>query len=128
MNIKTQNLNCEIELSKPDNEGWMQVFVYVETPGFSGKYNCTILNTEWTELIKYLDEMESSIGNIYEMNWENYEENIGIKMELNKFGQINGEYKFSPTNFTQGPILSGQFEADQTFIKIWSNEAKNEIK
>ena len=55
------------------------------------------------------------------------EGNIEFRFNLQRLGALNGSYKFSSNNFSLGPTLSGEFEADQTFIESWLKQAKEVV-
>jgi hypothetical protein len=122
MKITTQNLECTLEFGSPDSEGWMTTFVNVSTTHFKGNFKCTLLESELKDLKDKLHYLESTIGENTEISWGNIEENINLKIKLNKIGKIEGEFKFSPDNFSIGPVLSGTFEADQTYLSEWLKE------
>jgi len=56
------------------------------------------------------------------------EENISFEFKLNALVSIETAYKFSPENFSIGPVLSGYFAADQSYISAWESSARQELK
>lgn len=51
--LKTEILNLQLRFTKPDQEGWLTVFVDVAAKPFTGSYAFSMLNSEICELIKY---------------------------------------------------------------------------
>jgi hypothetical protein len=119
MKISGHGLECELELSKPDIEGWMRTAVSVKVSGFEGSFSCTIEINEWKSLVELLRDIQASIGKEAKASWSNTEENIELQFTLHVRGALEGSYRFSPDNFSLGPMLSGTFEADQTFLQSW---------
>lgn len=113
-------------MSAPDDEGWMHSVVLVKVPSFEGMFRCTIEKEEWKALVDTLHELESSIGSEAQVSWNNMEDNIELKLSIERSGAVHGTYRFSPDNFSLGPVLSGSFEADQTFLREWSRSASAE--
>lgn len=123
MNIHCQGLDFTIELGRPDSEGWMSAAVTIRVPSMSSKFTCTIESAEWEGLADTLKRLEENIGSNCSGTWANMEENIEFTFALTERGALSGTYKFSPNNFSLGPVLSGAFEADQTFIRLWATAA-----
>lgn len=125
MEILGNGLNCKIEFGPPDNEGWMKTSVEIEAPHFQGSFNCTVEKVDWKQFVSVLKNLNNSIGKEAKLEWCNLEENIEFKFELSKLGKLYVSYRFSSENFSLGPVLSGNFEADQSYIAGWLNQAKN---
>lgn len=126
MQIKTHGLDLELNLSRPDAEGWMSAAVKVQVPSTTCRFHCTIEEAEWSSLVDELRRLEAAIGKGVSGSWENMEENVALTFELEAKGNLSGTYKFSPNNFSLGPVLSGSFDADQTFLKAWVAAASAE--
>jgi hypothetical protein len=106
----------------------MRTTVQITTPGFAGSFACTVEKEEWKTFVEALRHLEASIGKDAEASWGNMEENIEFHFRLDKRGALEGQYKFSPENFSIGPALSGAFEADQTFLQGWVQSAQQVLK
>ena len=128
MKISCHGLECDIRPSLPDSEGWMHTAVVVKVPNFEGSFSCTVEIEEWKAFVRLLQQLESSIGSDVQLSWENMEENIRLAFSLKKAGGIKGSYKFSSDNFSLGPLLSGQFTADQSFLRQWVQSASDSTK
>jgi hypothetical protein len=128
MKIAGHAFDCEIDLSLPDNEEWMEAKVKVKTQEFQGAFKCTIQKSEWLLLIKTLKNLEASVGKSTELEWWNMEENIYFEFKLSALGSLETKYKFSPDNFSIGPVLSGYFTADQSYIRTWESSARQEVE
>jgi hypothetical protein len=126
MKITCPGIALELRLSAPDDEGWMHSRVLVKVPSFEGMFRCTIEKTEWSALVHALQAIESSIGSEAQVSWRNMEDNIELKLSIERSGAVHGTYRLSPESFDVGPILSGSFEADQTFLSEWSRSASEE--
>ncbi len=126
MQIKTHGLDLEVSLSQPDAEGWMSAAVRVQVPSTTCRFNCTIEEAEWSSLVDELRRLEAAIGQSASGSWENMEENVALTFALEAKGGLSGTYKFSPNNFSLGPVVSGSFDADQTFLKAWASAASAE--
>jgi len=127
MEITGTNLQSYFIFSPPDNEGWMNTDVQVKVPHFECNFKCTIELNEFKQFVNLLKELESSIGKEKEIYWSNMEENIEFTLKLKKLGSVEGSYKFSHIGFCSGPTLSGEFDADQTYISNWVTQANSVI-
>ncbi len=67
--------------------------------------------------VQILHRLESAIGNDAKSSWSNMEENVELSFSLERSGALHGSYRFSPDSL--GPVLSGSFEADQTYLHAW---------
>jgi len=128
MEIKGQGLESSLQFSKPNFEGWMNTTVNLVVPSFEGSFTCTVEINEFKAFVEALSQLKNSIGKELEVTWGNMEENIEFTFNLQRLGALSGSYKFSPNNFSLGPILSGEFEADQTFIESWLKQAKDVVE
>ncbi len=124
MKIFANKLESSIELSKPDFEGWMKAKVYIKVPCFEGAFDCTVEINEFKEFVEVLRDLKNAIGSEFKSSWRNMEENIEFQFHLKQLGSIEGEYRFSSNNFSLGPSLSGEFEADQSYIEGWLKDAE----
>ena len=102
----------------------MRTSFQVKVPAFDGSFVCTVEKEEWKAFVETLRHLETSVGRDAETSWGNMEENIELQFRLYKCGTLEGQYKFSPNNFSLGPTLSGAFEADQTFLAGWVSSAQ----
>ena len=127
MQIKGNGLDSKLQFSKPDIGGWMRATVNIVVPSFEGAFSCAVEINEFKAFVGVLSELKSSISKELETTWGNMEGNIEFTFRLHKLGGITGSYKFSPNNFSLGPTLSGDFEADQTFIGGWLKQAEEVI-
>ena len=98
----------------------------VAVPGFEGTFSCTIEIKEFEYFVNLLRQLHDAIGTDYEMSWENMEGNIELGFRLDRLGHLSGSYRFSSDNL--GPHLSGNFEADQTYIRSWLKQAAQVLK
>ncbi len=128
MEIKGHGLESNLQFAKPDFEGWMRTTVDIVVPSFEGTFSCTVEINEFKEFLGVLSDLQKSIGNDFVVTWGNMEENIEYTFNLHKLGGLSGSYKFSPNNFSLGPTLIGDFEADQTFIASWLKQAEKVIE
>jgi hypothetical protein len=124
MKITCPGIQLELRLSAPDDEGWMHPVVLVKVPSFEGMFRCAIEKEEWKAFVRGLHDLESSIGS--EVSWNNMEDNIELRLSVDRSGAVHGAYRFSPENFSLGPVLSGSFEADQTYLREWSRSASED--
>ena len=95
----------------------MQTTVQIKIPAFEGSFTCTVERKEWNAFVETLRHLEASIGNDVEVTWANMEANIEFQYKLKKSGILEGQYKFSPENFSLVPVISGAFEAYQKFLQ-----------
>jgi hypothetical protein len=123
MKIACHGLDCEILLSVPDTEGWMRATVTVKVPSFEGGFACAIERLEWQAFVEVLRVLAHAVGTDTRSSWNNMEENIGFAFVLKSSGRIAGTYRFSPNDPGFGPLLTGPFEADQTFLQRWQHAA-----
>jgi len=127
MEIKGHGLECILQFSKPDFEGWMRTTVNVVVPNFEGAFSCTVEKNEFKAFVETLSELKNSIGKEFETRWGNMEDNIEFTFILQKLGGLTVSYKFSSNNFSLGPTLEGEFEADQTFVDKWLKQAEEVV-
>lgn len=128
MKLAGHAFECEFDLSLPDSEEWMEANVKVKTNQFQGAFKCTFQKSEWLLLIETLKNLDLSVGKNTELKWWNMEENIYFEFKLSALGSLEIEYKFSPENFSVGPVLSGCFTADQSYIRTWESSALQEVE
>ena len=101
----------------------MSALIFVSVPSFEGSFRCAIERKEFDALNQELQRLESSIGSDAKLTWGNMEENIELSISLTRSGALRGTYRFSPNSFSVGPVLSGAFEADQSFLRLWRHSA-----
>lgn len=106
----------------------MWTTVKLRVPSFEGEFKCTIQAAEWAQFIQVLRDLQASIGSDAQRRWANMEGNIEFDFTLTGRGAIDGVYRFSPENMSLGPVLSGSFEADQTFLAGWLREAEEVLE
>jgi len=128
MKITGHAFECEIDLSLPDSEEWMDANVKVKAQQFQGSFTCTVQKSEWLLLIETLKKLDASIGKSTELKWWNMEENIYFEFKLSALGSLETEYKFSPESFSAGPVLSGYFTADQSYIRMWESSTRQVVE
>ncbi len=105
----------------------MRTNVNIKVPDFEGGFSCTVGINELKHLAEVLSELKRSIGRKFETTWCNMEGNVEFTFNLEELGGLTGSYKFSSNNYSIGSTLSGDFEADQTFIDIWLKQAKEAL-
>ena len=127
MKIKGHRLECDLQFSEPDFEDWMRVKVKIVTPSLNGGFSCAMEINELKSFVDKLSELKNAIGKEFEITWSNLGENIEFSFNLGETGTLTGTYKFSPNNFSLGPTLSGDFNADQTFIDGWLKQAEEVV-
>ena len=126
MEINGHGLECKLQFSRPDSEGWMMTTVNIVVPNFEGRFSCTVEIKEFRGFLAKLTELKNSIGKEFETSWGNMEGNIEFRFSLQKLGGLIGTYKFS-SDINTGPTLSGEFEADQTFIEKWVKQGEKVV-
>ncbi|MBI3561572.1 MAG: hypothetical protein HY080_07655 [Gammaproteobacteria bacterium] len=122
--LNAPGLNLRLRLSGPDQEDWLSAVADVSTVPFSGTYVFQILSSELQALLENLQELERSVGKEFEINWENCESNIKLKLSLNSRGQLIGYYRLAAGLGWEGANLSGQFHADQSYLRGWVQQLK----
>ena len=106
----------------------MRTIVQVKTPGFEGGFSCSIQTEEWETFVGTLRRLESAIGRDEVASWGNMESNVAFEFKLHKLGALECEFRFSPNVLSIGPTLSGPFEADQTFLRSWIDDAQRIVE
>nr|WP_320166014.1 hypothetical protein [uncultured Methylophaga sp.] len=124
MKIETHGLNCQIEFAAPDREGWQRAKVNIAVPNFNGSFVCELQSEEIEYLRQQLLHLESQLGKEASIEWQNLEDNIFLSLKLDRQGNIEGVYKFSANVISIGPTLSGEFNADQSYLIKWANQLK----
>jgi hypothetical protein len=117
-------MECELQFSKPDAEGWMQTSVTVRVPSFEGAFECAVHIEEWREFVRTLRHLESAIGTDAQASWTNMEGNLALHLSQKKLGALEGRYEFNARSLGEGPSLFGAFEADQTYLQRWVCESQ----
>ena len=125
MKIAAQGLDCEIRLGPPADD-WMEAAVRIRAPGFEGAFECWIWRNDWLQLIKVLRRLQSSIGQDAVEKWATLEGNIKLEFRLTRRGALTCAFSFC-RNLMEGPTLSGTFEADQTFLGGWIEQAEEDL-
>ena len=105
----------------------MRTKVRVHVDRFEGEFDCTIQSAELSGFVDTLRELKNSIGSESKACWSNMECNIEYTFKLSKLGALEGAYRFSSNNFSLGPTLSGEFEADQSYISVWLKQAEEAL-
>ena len=124
MKIQGEGLDCDLQLSMPDAEGWIRTQVTIQVPNFTGAFSCTIQSGEWQSLIKMFHRLRDALGTDCHTEWTNMEENIALSFTLNRLGHLAGSYTFRPDTYEWGPTLVGKFESDQTSLDSWIRQAE----
>jgi hypothetical protein len=124
MNIETNGLSLQINFSEPDVENWVHASIKVSVPNFSGSYSCTIQVDEILALRDMFINIDSQLGKEVSAQWCNMEDNIYLSLKLDKMGNIEGAYKLSSNVISIGPTLSGEFEADQSYLLKWASQLR----
>lgn len=128
MEIKGHGLQCNMEFSKPDNEGWMRTVVNVVVPHFEGSFPCSLQLAELKQLEILLADLDKSLGEEVEISWGNMEGNLYFAFHLDKRGSLSVAYSLGPNDSDLAPALSGGFEADQSFLTHWLKQTAKTIK
>jgi hypothetical protein len=113
--IKVKGFNLRLVFSSPDEEDWCYAFTEVSADPFSGHYAFQVLSSELNGLLKKLQELEHSFENEFAITWENYEGNIQLKLSFSA-GQLVGSYRLAAGLGWEGANLSGDFQADQSYL------------
>ncbi|MFC1743259.1 hypothetical protein ACFL35_04640 [Candidatus Riflebacteria bacterium] len=124
MEIKCHGLHCQMKFSKPDSEGWMRTSIVVMVPNFEGSFQCSIEVNEFEILVQKLRKFNETIGQGSEISWANMEGNVELNFNLDRLGHITGSYMFAPGADSMNTVLSGDFEADQSYIHDWLEQAE----
>src|SRR5687767_5841955 len=113
----THGLSATFCLSEANAEGWMICRVRVVVPGFGGEYRCNVHLDDLKGFRQDLEGAESSVGQPAAIGFSSLEPGLEIRMEVTRLGQIQGRYAFGSVH--EGPVLSGEFSADQTYLRDW---------
>lgn len=100
----------------------MTTEVMVDTDIFTGGFLCDIEEKEWSGFKKQLQSLYDSVGAERRIEWSNMEQNIELVIEMSGSGKLEVEYRLCPSSF-QGPYLSGEFAADQSYLPLWIGSA-----
>jgi hypothetical protein len=119
--FNTHGFNGMIDFGEPDAEEWMSCQVRIRVPGFEANYACNVQRPELELLRAELARLSRSVGNAdASADWSAMEMGISLRFKLNRLGQIKGGYELRSRS--DGPSLSGDFEADQTHLGHWLSE------
>jgi len=117
--LRAEGLTLRLRPSGPDHEGWLMILVEVSAEPFGGSFAMEMLNSELARLLKTLQELDQAVGKVFEVRWKNYEGNVELVLSLNSRGHLIGNYRLSAGVAWEGPMLSGQFRADQSYLRDW---------
>lgn len=116
--FNTHGFNGTIEFGEPDAEQWISCGVRIRVPGFEANYACNVQRPELKGLRAELDRLNRSRGQgEATAKWNTMEMGISLRFALNRLGQVKGSYELRSQS--DGPSLSGNFEADQTHLRQW---------
>ena len=95
--------------------------VRIRVPGFEANYACSVQRPELELLRAEFARLNGSVGRAEaSMEWSAMEMGISLRFKLNRLGQVNASYELRSRS--DGPRLSGDFEADQTHLRHWVSE------
>ena len=117
--LEAQGLSLRLQFTGPDQEGWLVVFADVSADPFSGAYAFGMESEELGRLVRDLEHLERSVGKESEIAWENCEGNMRLELSLDSQGQIAAAYRFAAGLGWEGAVLSGEFRADQSYLRGW---------
>ena len=99
----------------------MSCHVHIRVPGFEANYACSVQRPDLERLRAQLARLNASVGRAEaSMEWSATETGIWLGFALNRLGQVKGSYELR--SGSDGPRLSGGFEADQTHLRHWLSE------
>lgn len=117
----THGLNGTLDFGKPDAGEWMSCQVRVRVPGFEANYSCNVQRSELELLRTELARLNGSVGQAEaSAEWSAMEMGISLRFALNRLGQVKASYELRSRS--DGPSLSGSFEADQTHLRHWLSD------
>jgi hypothetical protein len=94
--------------------------VRIRVPGFEANYACSVQRPELEVLRRELARLHGAVGGEATAEWSAMEMGISLRFKLNRLGQVNASYELRSRS--DGPSLSGDFEADQTHLRYWLSE------
>ena len=95
---------------------------------FCGTFVFQALDSELEQLLKTFQELDQAVGKVFEVAWKNHEGNVEFGLSLNSRGHVIGNYRFSAGLGWEGPILSGQFRADQSYLRDWIHQLERVVR
>ncbi len=99
----------------------MSCQVRIRVPGFEANYACSVQRPELELLRAELARLNGSVGRAKaSMEWSAMEMGISLNFALNRLGQVKANYELRSRS--DGPSLSGTFDADQTHLRHWLSE------
>jgi hypothetical protein len=126
--LRVEGLTLRLRPSGPDHEDWLSVFVEVSAEPFGGSFAMEMLRSELTRLLEALQALDQAVGKVFEVRWKNYEGNVELVLSLNSRGNLIGNYRFSAGVAWAGPMLSGQFRADQSYLRDWLQQLERIVR
>jgi len=126
--LRAEDLTLRLRASRPDHEGWHSVSVEVSAEPFWGTIAFEALHSELERLLKTFQELDQAVGKVFEVKWKNYEDNVELVLSLNSRGHVIGNYRFSAGLGGEGPILSGRFSADQSYLPGWIQQLERVVR
>src|SRR5262245_43757184 len=126
--LRAEDLTLRLRASRSDHEGWRSVYVEVSAEPFSGAFVFEALDSELERLLKTFQELDQAVGKEFEVKWKNYEGNVELVLSLNSRGHVIGSYRLSAGLGWKGPILSGRFGADQSYLRDWIQQLERVVR
>jgi hypothetical protein len=90
--------------------------VEVDVPSFRGELDWGPLEDELLQFADDLDKLERQLGSEAECSLQPIERGVILSLHMNAKGQIDGSYRFSDSNHSDGPELFGSFTIDQSYL------------
>jgi hypothetical protein len=127
MELRTNGLALILDLTHPDEEGWMRCDVETQVPGFLGKFQCEVWLPDLKCFQKELAQMVEQVGHPCSASFATTEPGIKVYLSMNPYGQIQGRYVLKNFDSPGQPSLSGDFEMDQSYLPHLLEEVKKSI-
>ncbi len=124
MELRTHGLALILDLSRPNDEGWMRCDVKVQVPGFFGEFQCWVWRVDWDCFRDELAQMVKQVGHPCSARFATTDPGIELHLNMNRKGQIEGRYVLQNFNSSGQPSLSGVFEMDQSYLPHFLDEIR----
>jgi len=115
LHIVLTALNYHVEEADAPYGGWLHCGVFVDVPGFMGRFDWSVMPHELARLADDFESLYRAVPLEREVAFRPLERAIRLAFTLQRTGQIAGSYAMQP--YVQGDAeLKGCFRMDQSYL------------
>jgi hypothetical protein len=117
--------DCAITLRAPNGvvspaaepyEDWVTCEVSAEVPGFGASLTWDVTVLELRDLATNIETIHAKFPKTSGLTFEGIEPNVALSFKVEPTGQINGSYALRNIDAPGAACLTGEFQADQSYL------------